>query len=150
VDIDDDDLLRAKRKADRAGLDVPKPKMPARAASDDSLYPGRESFFPCPGSLPGILLIRQRHLRPMRAMIAIIAIPAGVMINRINPSKRGTGMPTTMEGESHLPLLMAYSNADIQLDELGRSCRSTRYGLPSFLCRLPASHATLSLKSQYE
>jgi hypothetical protein len=45
VDIDDDDLLRAKRKADRAGLDVPKPKQPQRAASassDSDIYPGRE------------------------------------------------------------------------------------------------------------
>jgi hypothetical protein len=44
VELEDDDLWRAKRKADRAGLDVPKPKAPIGAASNDSsIYPGRKS-----------------------------------------------------------------------------------------------------------
>jgi hypothetical protein len=45
VELEDDDMWRAKRKADRAGLDVPKPKAPQRAASNDSsIYPGRKSL----------------------------------------------------------------------------------------------------------
>jgi hypothetical protein len=43
VELEDDDMWRAKRKADRAGLDVPKPKALQRAASNDSsIYPGRK------------------------------------------------------------------------------------------------------------
>jgi hypothetical protein len=42
VEIDDDELLRAKRKADRAGLEVPRPREPQRGLSGDSIYPGRE------------------------------------------------------------------------------------------------------------
>jgi len=44
VELEDDEMWRAKRKAERAGLDVPKPKAPVRAASNDSsIYPGRKS-----------------------------------------------------------------------------------------------------------
>jgi len=45
VELEDDDMWKAKRKAERAGLDVPKPRAPIRAASNDSsIYPGRKLF----------------------------------------------------------------------------------------------------------
>jgi len=48
VELEEDDMWRAKRKADRAGLDVPKPKAPVRAASNDSsIYPGRKFLHIC-------------------------------------------------------------------------------------------------------
>lgn len=45
VDIDEDDLWKAKRKADRAGIDIPSQRRaPSPLTPDNGLYPGRQSL----------------------------------------------------------------------------------------------------------
>ena len=94
VDIEDDDLWRAKRKADRAGLEVPKPKPPQRAASNDSsIYPGRKLSVRAWGEADLQLLLLR-----LNRMTHLTTTPLDwIMINL--SSRAGMGM-MIMEGES--------------------------------------------------